>query len=480
MSKSKSRTTGIPAPNRRVEGRKYRSRSEREAQANRITLLVAGILALVIIVILGAALLYEGVFVENQWVAVVNGQPITVRDFQSRVRFERWRQGANLAAYVQQFGAQQLDLSNPQSSFGKLYEQLSVPSSMGQQVLTDMINNLLIAQYAADPANKIQIDQADIDKEMFSYFSYQPTPMTNTPTPAPSMTLTPLVSATPTPTATITPTPSLSPTPAPTVTLTPTSIPTGIPTATPGPTEQKQTYDKNRQDYIDRAAKAVGWGEADLMKIFRENALRKKVLEKIGGPLAKEEEQSKARHILVKTEAEANDVLTALKQGESFAALAKAVSQDNGQQQSQPGTTGQLPIGGSAAQGGELGWSGRDGTYNPQNGQITSYVKEFNDAIWNAQPGDVVGPIKTQFGYHIIQVEAREVRPLDDAASKAAQSKKLDDWLKDQSTKNSTQFPNWIDRVPDDPTLTQLGLPLAKDLPPSRGASPFGNLPVTQ
>ncbi|MEN8163003.1 MAG: peptidyl-prolyl cis-trans isomerase [Acidobacteriota bacterium] len=56
--------------------------------------------------------------------------------------------------------------------------------------------------------------------------------------------------------------------------------------------------------------------------------------------------------------------------------------------------------------GGDLGWFGRD-----------MMPKEFEDAVFGAKPGDLVGPVKSQFGYHIIKVvgyRPDRVRPLDE------------------------------------------------------------------
>ena len=80
-------------------------------------------------------------------------------------------------------------------------------------------------------------------------------------------------------------------------------------------------------------------------------------------------------HILVKTEKEANMVLERLKKGEKFANLAKAVS-----------------LCPSKKRGGDLGTFGR--------GQM---VKEFENAAFALQKGEISPIIKTKFGYHIIR-----------------------------------------------------------------------------
>lgn len=82
-----------------------------------------------------------------------------------------------------------------------------------------------------------------------------------------------------------------------------------------------------------------------------------------------------ASHILVETAHECDDLLRKLKEGESFESLAKKFSQ--------------CP---SRDDGGALGEFGK--------GQM---VKEFEDAAFALQPGQVSGPVRTQFGYHLIK-----------------------------------------------------------------------------
>jgi peptidyl-prolyl cis-trans isomerase D len=81
---------------------------------------------------------------------------------------------------------------------------------------------------------------------------------------------------------------------------------------------------------------------------------------------------------LAKAKAEA--AVKKLKAGADFAALARAESEDPG----------------SKANGGELGAFGR--------GQM---VKEFEDAAFAAAPGSIVGPVRSPFGYHVIQVQEK-------------------------------------------------------------------------
>lgn len=83
----------------------------------------------------------------------------------------------------------------------------------------------------------------------------------------------------------------------------------------------------------------------------------------------------KASHILVEKEYEAQDVLKKLSEGNSFESLAKAFSK--------------CP---SGEDGGDLGSFGK--------GQM---VKPFEEAAFALKVGEVSGPVRTQFGYHIIK-----------------------------------------------------------------------------
>ncbi len=90
------------------------------------------------------------------------------------------------------------------------------------------------------------------------------------------------------------------------------------------------------------------------------------------------DKEYKAQHILVKTEAEAKDVLSQLKKGGDFKKLAKEKSLDPG----------------SKTKGGDLGW------FSP-----AGMVKPFSDAVKTLKKGKMVdAPVQTQFGWHVIKL----------------------------------------------------------------------------
>jgi peptidyl-prolyl cis-trans isomerase C len=98
---------------------------------------------------------------------------------------------------------------------------------------------------------------------------------------------------------------------------------------------------------------------------------------------AKSEQEVHARHILVPTEDEAKAILAQLKGGADFAALAKEKSKDPG-----------------AAEGGDLGYFTKE-----------QMVPEFAEVAFKLDKGQLSDPVKTQFGWHIIKVEDKRVKP---------------------------------------------------------------------
>lgn len=119
-------------------------------------------------------------------------------------------------------------------------------------------------------------------------------------------------------------------------------------------------------------------GDAELQEFYNKNKDKFKT-----------GDQVHASHILVKTEAEAQDILKQLKAGGKFEELAKKHSIDA-----------------AAAKGGDLGWFGKG-----------AMLPEFEKAVFALKEGDISGIVKTKFGYHIIKLTGKRpagIRPFDE------------------------------------------------------------------
>ena len=158
--------------------------------------------------------------------------------------------------------------------------------------------------------------------------------------------------------------------------------------------EEVQTeFDAVAEQYGDQFTAALaseGLTEKTFKDNIRFNLLRQKAQDEV--KISDKEIQAyydqgkyelNARHILVETEEEAKAIIEELKNGADFAEIAKEKSVDTG----------------SGAEGGELGWF-----------SVGMMVPEFNDAAYALELKTVSEPVKSEFGYHIIEVkEKREV-----------------------------------------------------------------------
>lgn len=127
-----------------------------------------------------------------------------------------------------------------------------------------------------------------------------------------------------------------------------------------------------------------------------------------------QKEQVKASHILVEDEATAKKVKKELESGKDFAELAKEYSTDAS----------------NAAKGGDLGYFGK--------GEM---AKEFEEAAFGMNVGEVSAPVKIDFGYHIIKVA-------DKKAAKTAVFEEHKEEIKESlfDQKIQTEYPNWLEK----------------------------------
>ena len=140
--------------------------------------------------------------------------------------------------------------------------------------------------------------------------------------------------------------------------------------------EQRMAYAKNKvlmEALLGDLAKKAST-DAEMKKLYDESVAK-----------TQPEEEVRARHILVKTEKEAQDVLAKLKGGADFEKLAREISTDPS----------------AKTNGGDLEYFTK--------GQM---VAEFSDAAFKLTKGQISQPVKTQFGFHVIKVEDKRMKPV--------------------------------------------------------------------
>lgn len=136
---------------------------------------------------------------------------------------------------------------------------------------------------------------------------------------------------------------------------------------------------------------------------IRDSMIVDELVKRHGGPT--EAEQVHAQHILVADEETARKVLAELKAGKTFEELAAEYSQDTG----------------SKANGGDLGWFPRG-----------VMVAAFEEAAFSLAVGGVSEPVQSDFGYHIIKVLGRELRPLEAEMLQQMQEQAFSEWFSAQ------------------------------------------------
>ncbi len=201
--------------------------------------------------------------------------------------------------------------------------------------------------------------------------------------------------------------------------------------------------DMDPEEAFQEALEQFGLTEDELREEIRTDLLLRKVQEDVvgdEGPTEEEveeyyeerreveftrPEQRCIRHILFTPdeEEEAEDVKSQLDEGGDFEELARENSQDPG----------------SAENGGDLGC-------NPEGG----FVPEFDEAAFDAQEGEIVGPVETEFGFHVLEVTdiqeeeeipLEEVRSeIEDRLSQQRQGAAFEAWIRDELEERNVKY----------------------------------------
>ena len=426
---------------------------------------------------------YQFLVMPNMAAAKVGDVSISTQQFWKRAKFEKSSLQGQLSRYQQleqQFGGQGFF----QTQIDQIQTTLASPFAVGQQTLDNMIEEILVAKEAEKRG--ITVTDADVDAALREEVANGQGLVTEsqavataeananatataaswTPTPMPTVDANAVVTAT----ATATATPAIAPPP---VVITETTFTEGV-----------ATLEKNLQA-------VSGLSLVEYKQIIRNRLLRDKVSTAIGEEkVIPTEEQVHARHILLRVrEPAATDIVTptleattantvtttapvtatdkvtatnpvtttaavtatnkvtttaavsdtvaatpstaprsdaetlALAQelrkrilaGEDFATLAKQYSDDTG----------------SGSNGGDLGWFVKG-----------AMVAAFEDVAFALPVGQVSEPVKTDFGYHLIEVIEKDTqRPKDEATLNQDRIQAFDQWIQEQLSAGGIERP---------------------------------------
>lgn len=424
-----------------VETRKQLHMRERERQQARRVYIVLGLVAALIVLIVGITYYRLNIAVLDQQIALVNGTPILVRDYQARLRYD-----ANQSTQRMQQYEGILSQINPNdqtvAQFANYYQNLLSQeetrlTALPNSTLETMIDDQLAIQEAKRRGITVSQDEinTEIEIQIKSGLGYsRPTP-TSTAGPSPTTTGTPTITLTPTNTAT----PTWSPTATATLTETLTATPTEGPTETPAPTQtplSPEAYQTQLTTVKDQLTKEnIPFDQ--FSKIIEAQLYRTKLNAILAKDVPTTEEEVHARHILVQTFDAAKKAEERLKGGEDFIKVALDVSID-------PSVKTNF---------GDLGWFGRG-----------AMVKPFDDVVFTLPVMQFSDPVTSTFGVHIIQVLERDPKhTVAVAALQQKQADALNQWLLKASTAPENKIERFFstDLVPSDvKKLTALPTPV--------------------
>lgn len=404
-------------------------RVEREHRYNMmIRIATIAIVGIVLLVAIGGVI-WNAAIVPSKTIAVVGDEEIKMGDFMKRVKMERDRLVYEYNLY-QNFASQIQDQNQAQQYYLYLQtiEAQLEPETIGQTTINQMIDEILVRWEAERLGITVTEDEVDTFlNEMFGYSAdgvLPPDPTSPAP-PTPEMS--------PTQLALITPTPKVD------------GAAEAPPIEQPAPTSVTlEEFEQNKGDYFDRM-KEFNVNEDFFRGLVRAQLYR----DKLNAELAKgvaypTQEEVWARHILIEPDPEAEDQEAALEE-------ARIEAEETFQNLMNGDDFGDTAIlfsdGPSAPNGGDLGWFSR--------GQM---VPEFEEAAFAGEVGEIVGPVQTQFGYHIIQILGHEDRPGSESEYNQAINAILTDILNNYIEETDIEFPleNWLDYTPTEPDILRL------------------------
>ena len=485
MAKKRRRRRQEEAP--QVENRRETRLRARERKRNlRLTLIIGGIVGVALILVL-YSVVNELIIKPNSVLAQVENETIITRDFWQRARLRHSdleNQRLRLQVFAQQFG----DSGLFASQIASISATLASPLTLGTQVLNDMIEDAALRIKA--PEVGVSVTDEEVDETLREEVARGQGALTE---PQATATADAAIEATAT-AESFTPTPedSADAESAATTDVPPSENLPEVPSEDP-PTPEPPTiltdalYQEGLRTLEENLRENAGMSLANYREVIRGRLLRAKMSETISQDLVSTTgEQARVRHILITVDPEPENAPPpeteepAGETGDETPPPAPESADENSENLPPPSaeTTTETPapapgesspppseewnpdtngdgrvddaealaftqtlhqrilVGedfadlalqfsndpGSGSQGGDLGWAARG-----------RYVPEFDEAAFSLEVGEISAPVKTSFGYHIIEVlERDDERPKEEAALQQEYAQAFQTWLQEQ------------------------------------------------
>ncbi|MEX1020314.1 MAG: peptidylprolyl isomerase [Litorilinea sp.] len=450
------RNKRVQPEQRQLTPKEVRLNARRRERDRRHWTIIGSVLAVAVLIVV-AGILNEFVIKPTSTIATVGDTEIATREFWDEARLEHNRlqnQLIQMRQFEQQFGSQSFLMAQ----INELQATLSSPFALGLHTLDRMVDRIIIRQEAE--ARDITITDEEVEALLREEIAANQGAVTE---PQATSTAEAAVEATATAaswTPTPVPTADASSTLTDTETLTDTvaEVPTPEPPP-PAPLLTEEQYQEGLTELVDNLGSGSDLDLDDYRALLRDRLLAERLEEIIGNEnLVTTEEQINARHILLniiepqpepaveptavpegaptpiptpeprnedETLALAQELRQRLLDGEDFAELALEYSDDTG----------------SAVNGGDLGWFGP--------GRM---VPVFEEAAFALEEGEISEPIRSDFGYHIIQVVERDdARPKTEDVLMQERQMAFDTWLDEKVAEANVERPSDISaRMPRD------------------------------
>lgn len=402
---------------RRTTRKEYLLTRKQQEQYRQIRLAALGLGGLLLL-ILGIGLLFEYVIQPGQPVAEVENTEIALNEWQDRVVLERQQTIDTIDQLYEAVGG---DVNQLFQFAGQQLNSVASPAVLGQQVLLQMIDEVLIRAEAE--RRGITVTEAEIQQEIEEQFNFYggelPPEPNEDPTPVPTPSVTPILSA------------DAEPTEEP-VDVEPTVEPTPLPTSTPVSQEGfEELYQERLAEFT-----TLGGTEEEFRNRIELQLLTSKLQDSFAEEqsLTTDEEQVSILYISFQDEGEAQAVVDEVAGGKPFLTAWNEIRSAERVTNTQPFAS-------------EFQFTAVDSI----SGSLGASVGDVLKTLEVGATSDVIGNDTGRF--IVVNLRGREDRPLSEARIDQQKREMLQEWLIEAEKDAIIYETRWEGNVPEKPIL---------------------------